>query len=51
MITKVLTDPGRTGTYFDDGGEPMLASERVRDPAFQSRVVMETRRLLATVRA
>ena len=51
MIAKILTDPGRTGTYFDDGGEPMLASERVRDPAFQSRVVMETRRLLATVRA
>ena len=51
MITKILTDPGRTGTYFDDGGEPMLASERVRDPAFQSRVVTETRRLLATVRA
>ena len=51
MITKILTDPGRTGTYFDDGGEPMLASERVRDPAFQSCVVTDTRRLLATVRA
>ena len=49
MITHVLTDPGRTGTYFDDGGEPMLASERARDPEFQSRVVAETRRLLATV--
>ena len=51
MITKVLTDPGRTGAYFDDGGEPMLASERVRDPAFQSRVVAEIRHLMATVRA
>ena len=49
MITHVLTTPGRTGTYFDDGGEPMLASERVRDPAFRSLVVMQTRGLLATV--
>ena len=49
MITKLLTDPGRTGAYFDDGGEPMLASERARDPAFQSRVAAETRSLLATV--
>ncbi len=51
MIAKVLTDPGRTGVYFDDRGEPMLASDRARDPAFQSRVVAETRSLLATVPA
>ena len=49
MITKVLTDPGRTGTYLDDGGEPMLASARARDPEFQKNVVAETRSLLATV--
>ena len=29
VITKVLTDLGRTGVYFDDGG-PTLASERLR---------------------
>ena len=49
VITRVMTEPGRTGTYFDDGGKPMWASERVRDSAFQSRVVAETRQLLATV--
>ena len=49
MITHILTAPGRTGAYFDDGGEPMLASEQVRDPAFQTRVVAELRPLLATV--
>src|SRR6476646_5893049 len=31
-------------------GKPMAASAQVRDPAFASRVVAETRALLATVR-
>jgi len=50
MITKVLTgDALRTGGYYDENGQPMLGSAQVRDPAFQDRVVAETRALLATV--
>lgn len=49
-ITKVLTgEPGQTGVYYDENGKPMAASAQVRDPAFASRVVAETRALLATV--
>ncbi len=50
VITKVLTgEPGQTGVYDDENGKPMAASAQVRDPAFASRVVAETRALLATV--
>jgi NAD(P)-dependent dehydrogenase (short-subunit alcohol dehydrogenase family) len=50
VITKVLIDaPGQTGVYYDEGGHPMLGSELVRDPAFQDRVVAETRALMAKV--
>lgn len=50
MIATVLTDDTTgTGTYFDERGRPMLGSIQVRDPAFQDRVVAETRALLATV--
>ncbi|MDE1148178.1 MAG: SDR family NAD(P)-dependent oxidoreductase [Azospirillaceae bacterium] len=50
VITRLmLNDACRTGVYYDQGGHPMLASERVRDTAFTSRVVAETRALLATV--
>ena len=38
---------GDTGIYDDEGGAPMLGSELVRDPAFQDRVVAETRAFLA----
>ncbi|HKC29335.1 MAG TPA: SDR family NAD(P)-dependent oxidoreductase [Jatrophihabitans sp.] len=49
VITAVLTDDtGGTGIYYDEKGRPMLGSARVRDPAFQDRVVAETRALLAT---
>lgn len=52
MITKILTDTsGRTGVYYDEGGEPMPGSELVRDPRFQDRIVAETRALLATIPA
>jgi NAD(P)-dependent dehydrogenase (short-subunit alcohol dehydrogenase family) len=52
VITAVLTDDtNRTGIYYDEAGRPMLGSVLVRDPAFQDRVVAETRALLATVPA
>jgi NAD(P)-dependent dehydrogenase (short-subunit alcohol dehydrogenase family) len=51
VVARVLTDTSdRTGVYYDEKGEPMLGSAQVRDPAFQDRVVAETRALLATVR-
>jgi len=50
VVTTVLTDEtNRTGVYYDENGEPMVGSALVRDPAFQDRVVAETRALLATV--
>lgn len=52
VLTKVLLDEsGRTGAYYDERGHPMLGSALVRDPAFQDRVVAETRALLSTVPA
>jgi NAD(P)-dependent dehydrogenase (short-subunit alcohol dehydrogenase family) len=51
LATKVVIDAsGQTGIYYDEGGNPMLGSELVRDPKFTARVVAETRALLATVR-
>lgn len=48
VITKVLLDEsGPTGVYYDDGGQPMLASAQVRDTKFTSRVVAETREFLS----
>jgi len=50
MITKLLlNEPGVTGIYYDEKGQPMLGSAQVRDPEFQDRVVAETRALLSTV--
>jgi NAD(P)-dependent dehydrogenase (short-subunit alcohol dehydrogenase family) len=52
VLTGILVDgSGATGVYFDEGGRPMQASALARDPAFQERVVAETRALLATVAA
>jgi NAD(P)-dependent dehydrogenase (short-subunit alcohol dehydrogenase family) len=52
LITNAaLNEPGVTGVYYDERGEPMLGSALVRDPEFQDRVVAETRALLATVPA
>jgi len=51
-ITKIITDTsGRTGVYFDEKGQPMLASDQARDPKFQERVVTETRALLSAIKA
>ena len=50
VITAVLTaDNTATGVYYDEKGNPMAGSEQVRDPAFQDRVVSETRALLGTL--
>ena len=50
VITGILTsDSTGTGTYFDETGDPMRGSKQVQDPAFQDRVVAETRALLAMV--
>ena len=50
MITRVLTDESdTTGVYYDEKGRPMRGSAQVHDPAFNARVVAETRALLGTV--
>ena len=49
ITTAVLNETGETGIYYDDGGRPMTGSRQVRDPAFTSRVVAETRALLSTI--
>lgn len=49
VITSILTSKlDQTGTYYDDGGQPMLGSVLARDPSFGFRVVTETRALLST---
>lgn len=51
IIAAVVTDTsGKTGLYIDEKGQPMLGSALSRDPAFQERVVRETRALLETVK-
>jgi NAD(P)-dependent dehydrogenase (short-subunit alcohol dehydrogenase family) len=51
-ITTLLTTPSTdTGTYYDEKGRPMRGSALAHDPAFQDRVVVETRALLATLPA
>jgi hypothetical protein len=48
VLSGLLIDTsGGTGLYFDEGGQPMPGSPQVRDPAFQDRVVAETRAFLA----
>jgi NAD(P)-dependent dehydrogenase (short-subunit alcohol dehydrogenase family) len=52
VITGILIDQsGQTGIYYDEGGYPMAGSALIREPTFSSRVVAETRALLATVPA
>jgi NAD(P)-dependent dehydrogenase (short-subunit alcohol dehydrogenase family) len=49
VITKILIDASSpTGVYYDEGGRPMLGSALARDPAFQDRVVAETRAFLSS---
>jgi NAD(P)-dependent dehydrogenase (short-subunit alcohol dehydrogenase family) len=50
VISAILTDQsGKTGFYFDEKGKPMQGSAQASDPAFQERVVKETRALLSTI--
>ncbi|MFD5286300.1 SDR family NAD(P)-dependent oxidoreductase [Streptomyces rubrogriseus] len=50
MITRILTDESdTTGVYYDEKGRPMRGSAQVHAPAFNARVVAETRALLGTV--
>ncbi|WP_037861493.1 SDR family NAD(P)-dependent oxidoreductase [Streptomyces sp. NRRL S-340] len=52
MITRIVTDESdATGVYYDEKGRPMRGSAQVHDPAFNARVVAETRALLGTVPA
>ena len=51
VITDVLIKSNGTGDYYDEKGVPMKGSVQSRDPAFQDRVVAETRAFLATVEA
>ncbi|MBP0459027.1 SDR family NAD(P)-dependent oxidoreductase [Streptomyces montanisoli] len=52
VITRVLTDESdATGAYYDERGRPMRGSAQVHDPAFNARVVAETRELLRAVPA
>jgi hypothetical protein len=43
----LVSDDGKTGTYYDEKGEPMLATTQVRNPKFTTSVVAETRAMLA----
>lgn len=47
IAAAVVNARGDTGVYYDDAGQPMSGSAEVSDPAFQDRVVRETRALLA----
>jgi NAD(P)-dependent dehydrogenase (short-subunit alcohol dehydrogenase family) len=47
MIAKVVTETTQTGQYFDEKGQPMLASKQMQDTQFQNRVVAETREFLS----
>jgi NAD(P)-dependent dehydrogenase (short-subunit alcohol dehydrogenase family) len=49
ITTILINQSGQTGIYYDEGGHPMRGSTLVRDPAFTSRVVAETRALLSTI--
>jgi len=52
VITSVVTNQnGGTGIYYDQAGRPMQGSEQARDPAFQDRVLAETRAFLSTAAA
>lgn len=47
VIAGVARDREARGVYFDEAGRPMRASALASDPAFQDRVLAETRAFLA----
>jgi NAD(P)-dependent dehydrogenase (short-subunit alcohol dehydrogenase family) len=47
VLTTALTGDTPSGTYLDEKGRPMQGSTQVRDPAFQDRLVQQTREQLA----
>ncbi|HEY1100844.1 MAG TPA: short-chain dehydrogenase, partial [Myxococcota bacterium] len=49
IADAVQNKHGETGAYYDEAGQHMKGSVEVSDPAFQDRVVDETRALLASV--
>lgn len=49
-VKALLNAEKVTGVYFDEVGKPMQASALARDPAFQDRVVAETRDFLGRIR-
>ena len=49
-LPRLTDQSGRTGSYYDEKGQPILGSKQVGDPNFQDRVVAETRALQSTVR-
>jgi NAD(P)-dependent dehydrogenase (short-subunit alcohol dehydrogenase family) len=47
VLVHILTDPATgTGVYFDEKGRPMRGSDLAQDPAFQDRILFETRAFL-----
>ena len=51
VIVKVLLNSaGDSGVYYDEKGHPMQGSKLAHDPAFQERVVRETRAFLSSLR-
>ena len=52
VIMGIMTDTSvGTGTYYDQRGQPMRGSALAHDPAFQDRVVAETRAFLSSATA
>jgi NAD(P)-dependent dehydrogenase (short-subunit alcohol dehydrogenase family) len=50
VIADIVTkNTSRSGVYYDEKGQPMTGSPRAHDPAFQARVVEQTRAFLANV--
>ncbi len=50
VIATIVTDTSAaSGTYYDENGKTMHASQQVSDPAFSDRYVSESRALLASV--
>jgi len=49
ITNAVLNESGKSGVYYDERAQPMIGSVLSSNPAFQDRVVAETRALLSTI--